>query len=68
MNLHDFDAIRPVEPNELPAAFDALLADATFCTIMQSFFKDVPFEMLKRQLYACQDNLQVQRTFFLPLI
>ena len=32
MNLHDFDAIRPVEPNELPAAFDALLADATFCT------------------------------------
>ena len=68
MNLHDFDAIRPVEPNELPAAFDALLADATFCTIMQSFFKDVPFEVLKRQLYACQDNLQVQRTFFLPLI
>lgn len=68
MNLHDFDAIRPVEPNELPAAFDALLVDATFCTIMQSFFKDVPFEVLKRQLYACQDNLQVQRTFFLPLI
>lgn len=68
MNLHDFDAIRPVEPNELPAAFDALLADTTFCTIMQSFFKDVPFEVLKRQLYACQDNLQVQRTFFLPLI
>ena len=68
MNLHDFDAIRPVEPNELPAAFDALLTDATFCTIMQSFFKDVPFEVLKRQLYACQDNLQVQRTFFLPLI
>ena len=68
MNLHDFDAIRPVEPNELPAAFDALLADVTFCTIMQSFFKDVPFEELKRKLYACQDNLQVQRTFFLPLI
>ena len=68
MNLHDFDAIRPVEPNELPAAFDALLTDATFCTIMQSFFKDVPFEELKRKLYACQDNLQVQRTFFLPLI
>ena len=68
MDLHDFDAIRPVEPNELPAAFDALLTDATFCTIMQSFFKDVPFEELKRKLYACQDNLQVQRTFFLPLI
>lgn len=68
MNIHDFDAIRPYLPEELPAAFDSLLADSAFCEIMQSFFKDVPFEHLKARLYACKDNLSVQKTFFYPLI
>lgn len=68
MNIHDFDAIRPILPEELPAAFDALLSDAKFCAIMQSFFKDIPFEMLKKKLYACKDNLEVQKTFFYPLV
>lgn len=68
MTIHDFDAIRPYEPEELPAAFDALIADPEFRAIMQSFFKDVPFETLKAELYACKDSLTVQKTFFYPLI
>ena len=68
MTIHDFDAIRPFSPEELPAAFDQLLADAQFVGIMQSFFKEVPLETLKQQLYACKDNLQVQKTFFYPLV
>lgn len=68
MNLHDFDEIRPLSPEELPAAFDSLLADEQFCAIMQSFFKDVPFEALKSRLYACKDNLEVQKAFFYPLV
>ena len=42
MNIHDFDEIRPFLPEELPAAFDSLLADEQFCTIMQSFYKGIP--------------------------
>lgn len=68
MTIHDFDAIRPLLPEELPAAFDELLADPKFCSIMQSFFPQVPFEVLKAKLYACKDSLEVQKTFFYPLI
>lgn len=68
MTIHDFDTIRPFLPEELPAAFDSLMADSSFCAIMQSFFKDVPFEHLKAQLYACQNSLEVQKTFFYPLV
>lgn len=68
MTIHDFDAIRPLLPEELPAAFDELLADAQFCGIMQSFFKGVPIETLKSKMYACKDSLEVQKTFFYPLI
>lgn len=67
MTIHDFDTIRPFLPEELPAAFDSLLADPSFCAIMQSFFKDVPFEHLKAKLYACQNSLEVQKTFY-PLV
>lgn len=63
-----FDEIRPYSPEELPGVFDELLADPQFCAIMQSFFKDVPLEMLKKQIYACKDNLEVQKTFFYPLL
>ena len=68
MNIHDFDAIRPYLPEELPEAFDLLMADPQFCAIMQSFFKDIPLEMLKAKLYACKSNLEVQKAFFYPLI
>ena len=64
----EFDEIRPYLPEELPGVFDELLADPQFCAIMQSFFKDVPFDMLKKQLYACKDNLEVQKAFFYPLM
>lgn len=63
-----FDAIRPYTPEELPKVFDELLADEQFCVIMQSFFKDVPMELLKKKLYACPDNLAVQKAFFYPLV
>lgn len=68
MNIHDFDEIRPYEAEELPKVFDELLADFEFTAIMQSFFKNVPFETLKTQLYACKDSTMVQKTFFYPLI
>lgn len=64
----EYDEIRPYSPEELPAAFDALLADPAFCGIMQSFFKGIPPEALKAQIYACKDNLEVQKNIFYPLV
>ena len=64
----EFDDIRPYSAEELPGVFDELLADPQFCAIMQSFFKDVPFDALKQKLYSCKDNLEVQKAFFEPLL
>lgn len=68
MTLHDFDAIRPLSPEELPEAFDQLLADPQFCGILQMLFKDIPLDILKAKLYTCKTNLDVQKTFLYPLI
>lgn len=64
----EFDEIRPYAPEELPGVFDELLADSQFREIVQSFLKNVPLDVLRQQLHACKDNLQVQKTFFYPLL
>mgnify|MGYP000757068447 FL=1 len=64
----EFDEIRPYAPEELPGVFDELLADSQFREIAQSFLKNVPLDVLRQQLHACKDNLQVQKTFFYPLL
>lgn len=64
----EFDEIRPYVPEELPGVFDELLADSQFREIAQSFLKNVPLDVLRQQLHACKDNLQVQKTFFYPLL
>lgn len=70
MNLHlqDFEEIRPIAPEELPAAFDELLSDSAFCEILRSFFPNVPFEWLKAKIYSCKDNLEVQLKIIYPLV
>lgn len=68
MNIHDFDAIRPLLPDELPAAINELFNDAQFCAVAQSLMKGVPLETLKAQALQCKDSLAFQKTFFYPLI
>ena len=68
MNIHDFDAIRPIEPNEIGAAIDELFAEPQFCAIVQSFFKDVPVEAIKAKAKMCRNVLEIQKTFFYPLV
>lgn len=64
----EYDEIRPFTPEELPAAFDSLLADPAFRDIMRPFFKDVPPDALKARIHACKDNLEVQKNLFYPLL
>ena len=68
MDIHDFDSIRPFEPNELPQAFESLFNDSQFCGILQSFYKDIPLEALKAQISLCKTSLDFQKIFIYPLI
>lgn len=60
MNIHDFDAIRPLLPEEIPAAIEALFAEPQFCSILQSFYKDIPLEILKAKALSCPSLLDLQ--------
>lgn len=68
MNIHDFDAIRPLLPEEIPAAIDQLFADPQFCGIVQQFFPNMPLDALKAQLKQCKTTLDVQKLAFYPLL
>lgn len=45
----EFDDIRPFTPEELPAIFDKLLADADFLSVAKPFIgADIPADMLRQ--------------------
>ena len=48
MTLHDFDNIRPFEPEELPEAFASLLSDEEFLQIAEQFFPNVRTEAFRQ--------------------
>lgn len=64
----EFDEIRPYTVDELPAAVEELLADAQFSGIMAQFLRGMSAEAAREQLRACKTLLDVQRTFFYPLL
>lgn len=65
----EFDAIRPYTPEELPAVFEELFADPEFLAVVQQVMgPQATPEVLRAQLAQCQTILDVQKTFFLPLI
>ena len=65
----EYDAIRPYTPEELPAVFEELFADPEFLAVVQQVMgPQATPEVLRAQLAQCQTNLDVQKTFFLPLI
>lgn len=63
MKLSDFDAIRPFEPEELPAAYDRLVANPQFRAVVGMLYPQVPFEMLEKKMRACNTSLEFQLAF-----
>lgn len=63
MTLSDFDAIRPFEPEELPAAYDRLVANQQFRAVMGVIYPQVPFEMLEKKMRGCKTSLDFQMEF-----
>ena len=63
MTLSDFDAIRPFEPEELPAAYDRLVANPQFRAVVGLLYPQVPFEALEKKMRACNTSMEFQLAF-----
>ena len=64
----EFDEIRPYDPEELPAVFEELIGDPEFRAAAEAVMPDAPYEEACDRLRRCKTNLEVQRTFFYPLL
>lgn len=67
-NMIDFTDMRPFEPEELPAAYDELLADATFCRVATSVFPDIPLEHIAHTMRGCHTCMEFQAAFCKPFL
>lgn len=64
----EFDEIRPYDPEELPEIFEELIADEEFRQVVAAAVPEMPFEQACQALRQCKTNLDVQKTFFYPLL
>ena len=63
MTLHDFDSIRPFEPNELPEVFDRMLQNEQFLQVLAYLYPGVPKEAICMKMHQCKTSLDFQKTF-----
>ena len=68
MKIEDFDAIRPFEASELPAAYDRLEHDGQFRAVVSYLYPQVPFEAVMQQMRGCPTCLDFQKTFCYPFL
>ena len=68
MKIEDFDAIRPFEPQELPAAYDRLEQDAQFRAVVAYLYPQVPFEAIMQKMRTCKTCLDFQKAFCYPFL
>ena len=64
----EFKDMRPFEPEELPAAYDSLLADPTFRAVVGMVMPQIPAEALGPMMHGCKSILEFQYTFIRPLL
>lgn len=63
MDLSKYDEIRPFEPNELPEAFDRLIADKQFLTVLGYLYPGVPAGAIAAKMRQCRTCLDFQKAF-----
>lgn len=63
MDIHQFDAIRPFEPSELPEVFDRLLQNEQFLQVLAYLYPGVPKEAIGMKMHRCRTNLDFQKAF-----
>ena len=64
----EFKDMRPFEPEELPAAYDSLLADPMFRAVVGMVMPQIPAEALGPMMHGCKSILEFQYTFIRPLL
>ena len=64
----EFDEIRPYAPEELPQAYEELIADPMFRAVVGQVMPGIPFEALAAKMKECKTNLEFQKTFFYTLL
>ena len=64
----EFKDMRPFEPEELPAAYDSLLADPMFRAVVGMVMPQIPAEALGPMMHGCKTCLEFQYTFIRPLL
>ena len=68
MKIEDFDAIRPFEPQELPAAYDRLEQDDQFRAVVAYLYPQVPLEAIMQKMRTCKTCLDFQKAFCYPFL
>ena len=68
MRIEDFDAIRPFEAEELPAAYDRLEQDAQFRSVVAYLYPQVPFEAMMMNVRQCHTSFEFQKAFCYPFL
>lgn len=63
MNLHDFDNMRPFEPEELPEVYDRLLQDEQFRKVLAFAMPGMDVETIGLLMHRCLTNLDFQKVF-----
>lgn len=63
IRLKEFDAIRPFEPEELPAVYDRLLANKQFLTVLNHIYPNVPIDIIAMKMRECKTSLDFQKAF-----
>lgn len=64
----EFDEIRPYDTEELPEVFSELVADPEFQKIVHQVLPDQPYDQVCATLATCHTSLELQKTFFYPLL
>lgn len=64
----EFDEIRPYMPEELPAAYEELIADPEFKAVLGYVFPQIPFEQVAAMIRGCKTNIEFQKTLVRPFL
>lgn len=58
-----FAAIRPFEPDELPAAYDRILGEGQFVKVLNFLYPSVPVDDIRQKMYLCKTSWDFQIAF-----
>ncbi|MBE6302861.1 MAG: acyltransferase [Bacteroidales bacterium] len=64
----EFDDIRPYAPEELPAIFEELIADAEFKEMITRAFPQLSYEQICGAMRTCKTNLEFQKALVKPFL